>query len=247
MKDAPAPSEIPVNLYKELRHLESLQRKSLFWVRLLVYLILGIILVLSLLFTRVSLTLSKRLDQFGCKQPCGGVEGKSVERQANTKEKTLDDILEIPCPVRVFFVASFGVPVSVPVSWSFGADQCSSSEGFLVTFTPTSGYLAGEVILGYPGRCSLFGFIQVPHEEGETYGGLSRLLKRSRSLSWLFGRALIALPDSEWKQGDPGKVAYLVRLDVMTPGVITEEGILVALKPTDEGRTGTVRNTREPV
>jgi len=246
MKDAPAPSEIPVNLYKELRHLESLQRKSLFWVRLLVYLILGIILVLSLLFTRVSLTLSKRLDQFGCKQPCGGVEGKSVERQANTKEKALDDILEIPCPVRVFFVASFGVPVSVPVSWSFGADQCSSSEGFLVTFTPTPVNIAGEVILGYPGRCSAIGFIQVRPKEGGTYGGLSRPL-RGRSLSWLFGSALIASPDSEGKQGDPRAVAYLVRLDVMTPGVRAEEGILVALKPTDEGRTGTVRNTREPV
>jgi hypothetical protein len=148
-------------------------------------------------------------------------------------------------------VSSPGVPGLPPFFWSFGADHCASSEGFLVTFTPEGtkvifcGYsLISEYFLNclhfFDGRQSIQGRTRADHLATNDSS------QANRKISGEFGTRF----RQEWQ--------YCRTRGDMALGVIPRERmrhnlmmtnpprcILVALNPTDEGRIGTGRNTPE--
>jgi hypothetical protein len=192
-------------------------------------------------------------------------EGTSLRRETSVHQKfelmqkvlpcglgnTLVDILEISRPVRMFRVTFPGVPPpeALLVFWSFGADQCASSEGFLVTFTPGGveviccdySYLSEYVLFGNShfsnGRQSIQG--RRRRAPGEIQASVAAFAETPR------------LPVSA-KNGSTAErdervsiIVYLrrwIRHNLMMT-IPPSEGILVALNPTDEGRIGTGRNT----
>jgi hypothetical protein len=161
----------------------------------------------------------------------------------------LDDIFQVTSEIRMNSVVPPLVPDHNPISRSFGADQCASSEGFLVTFTPEGtkvifcGYsLISEYFLEclhfFDGRQSIQGRTRADHlttnDSSQTY----------RKICSEFGTRF----RQEWQ--------YCRTRGDMALGVIPRERmrhnlmmtnpprcILVASKPTDEGRIGTGRNT----
>jgi len=168
------------------------------------------------------------------------------------------NILQILTPVGMYFVTS----LSVPFFGSFGADQCASSEGFLVTLTPgfedsedsslslnfSSGHLCS------PGMC----FITSPSYFDRLRSSLRRggkaescspekgvqhtaepLRGKTSEIVGGFGKRLNTSPSRRRED-----LEGFIDRDVMNPGPRTP-GILVALNPTDEGRIGTGRNPRK--
>jgi hypothetical protein len=168
-------------------------------------------------------------------------------------------------PIREAFV-----PLSVLIAFrSFGADQCASSEGFLVTFTPEtrririfpldflSEYLSevhcfhhcffenkeqrknsSRAVQSYttmPTRVSDFGretFLADLYSERPVSVGI---VPMGSSSTESFIENFDVARTQDWYLGE------VLGIDLMNPGSL---GILVALKPTDEGRIGTGRNTQ---
>jgi hypothetical protein len=210
--------------------------------------LLGIILNLLVLILILWVLFSiKPLRYNTVEKPMGSI--RATEGMKNTrKENTLDSILEIVCPVGMVRVAPSGSPASeasffVCSSRSFGADQCASSEGFLVTFTP--GWWRIVIFCDYP-RLSedlrkSFHFSQIglrPLLELDGSGvGASQLRTRNlREPEMGYGA----------NRGDDNSIINLLEIGVRHNLMMTSPptlGILVALKPTDEGRIGTGRNT----
>jgi len=189
------------------------------------------------------------------------------------KLKHLAHIFEIRREVGMEPIASSVVPLRiislfVPFFRGFGADQCASSEGFLVTFTPRSLFSLGlEVIFcDYPysweeysdHRFILFEII----ERNPTVGSMHEIPVPS---GWSTGitqylypggdAGFIASTDRSGAPIEPRKLNHrfeflqrnLVHHNLMMtkPLEFGFPGILVALNPTDEGRIGTGRNTEE--
>jgi len=248
-------------VFEELRVLSALTRtlpSEIALLRIALRRIIVIGIILNLLPWLIILRLSWQSND-------NGLEPKSIspkerrrtdlgqEGMKNTVfEKTLLYILEISCPVGMFVEGPFGIPPSKPLSWSsslwsFDADQCVSSEGFLVTFTPASVEGSGEVIFSYPFYSKLNSL------KIHFFNGRQSIQGRRRRaiLNDLISQRV--LPVSA-KNGSTAEVEVnffgfraqgeLVRSNVMTPAPKdTEAGILVASNPTDEDRIGTGRNT----
>jgi len=150
-------------------------------------------------------------------------------------EEPLVYILEVVTPIGVEVVT----PSCVPLFWSFGADQCASSEGFLVSLTPGTtedstfplDFSSGHSIIESP-------------DNGEVRGSLFVDPARLKD-----GFPSIILPSWRGQETDRSFLSAGTRLTndlegsnwrcVMNPG---SQGILVASNPTDEGRIGTGRN-----
>jgi hypothetical protein len=159
----------------------------------------------------------------------------------------LAHILQIRRPIRMNLVAF----LSEPLSWSFGPLPRSSSEGFLVTFTPWcvweesiffSGYLTE-----YGGDGSFhFDFMErAGNHWGFTYNldstWFDPFTKKDETGRNLLGLlAYPGFPDPRSKSSDRTMRTYLggaLEGDLMIPRLYTR-GILVSLKPTDEGCLG---------
>jgi len=172
--------------------------------------------------------------------------------------KNLDNILEISRPVGVHSVRVPGTP-SEELSlfsfsfWSFDADQCVSSEGFLVTFTPRDlevifcdyGFLTEYLAKG----SFHFDFMERdPQLRGFTYSRVRSWFYPSTqkddtgnecSACWL----ILAMRDPDPSLLNRTLTEYrgeALRHNLM---MTRPQGILVALKPTEEDRIGTGRNT----
>jgi len=213
-------------------------------------LILCLILLVILLFD----SLTVRLRPIRQKQ--AGEPGRRTSFEGIQNARTLKDsacIFEIRTPVGVLPVAFPGIPsresflFASRASRSFDADQCVSSEGFLVTFTPPPGTGGVEFdylfVTGQLSEVFHFDFIVRRREEGSLLQGQEEI-----PASPFFGTVpRRENPDSASERNrvkalDEAQVAR-VRQDLMTPCSLGE-GILVALNPTDEDRIGTGRNTR---
>jgi len=189
------------------------------------------------------------------------------------KLKHLAHIFEIRRKVGMNFITPSVIPfivesLFVPLFRSFGADQCASSEGFLVTFTPGSSFsLDSEVIFcDYPYSWEDFSDHRfIPFEiikRNPTVGSMHEILVPS---GWDTGITQYLYPGGDAsfiastdRSGAPIETRRLnLRFEtlqrdlvhhnlMMTESVVGSSlGILVALKPTDEGRIGTGRNTKK--
>ena len=162
-------------------------------------------------------------------------------------------------PVWVYSVIrpSFSLPEVEVQSRDFGAYQCASSDGFLVTIIPNRG--CGEVIFSYP-FSSGKGVIQIRPPDGETPAGPGRVVgtwtpspySRTNTLSSIL---IVSVPSSPPTVPMGSSIAgsltrrhrfprRTVRSNVMTPAPHCF-GVLEALIPTDEGRIGNGRNTND--
>jgi len=191
--------------------------------------------------------------------------------QNTLKKNTLESILEVLSKVGMLMIGLSAVPGSEPFlfsfSWSFGADQCASSEGFLVTFTPRGVeviFCDYELFSEYQPQSShrfipftireetlkLRGFILDPvrcfavdrrvlPQEGNAPVSNEVTSAGTSTYPAVSGQ----LPPNEGlnRNGDFGRYqGEALRHNLM---MTTPQGILVALIPTDEGRIGTGRNT----
>jgi len=179
--------------------------------------------------------------------------------QNTEKSKYLAHIFEVGGPVGMDPVGNPAVPSCEPffVSslWSFGADQCASSEGFLVTFTPRGvevifcdyPVLAENCVESFHFWQTLKGtFLSSAYSQS---GGdaIQDVVNYQVNEPDRHLRSLVAaLPLGGTTQEKPKMIslhfslARRVRHNLM---MTTPQGILVALNPTDEGRIGTGRNT----
>jgi len=129
-------------ILRKLEYLEGRFAKILFWFALLQFAILGIILAIFIrnLLKDLHAARAKLYTQYTTSTT--RAEHPSREYLEKSLKNTLLDILEISSPVRMFVIGPSGVPCSKRpfsfLSWRFGADQCASSDGFLVTITPGS-------------------------------------------------------------------------------------------------------------
>jgi hypothetical protein len=181
-----------------------------------------------------------------------------------SSSKYLLDILEIICPVGMLSVTHPGVPLAEAVSelstWSFGADHCASSEGFLVTFTPTPGgfLIENEAWRIFSAYCFCEGFIQIRPPSGCSPTDKAKYPSTVTCRNTSLPREVVRGGGNTGKQGpevsNPRRESYSknpernIRRELMilapeTVRFLQGEGILVALNPTDEGRIGTGRNT----
>jgi hypothetical protein len=255
-----------MNVVRELGKLKSTLRNLSVLVLLTVILHIGIIVfLLSIVKVRIPKTDSSESTStlLGASAPVKMFWDK-IHRDFSLKlnENTLLYIFQIRGPIGVFLVSPSAVPGSetsffVSSLGSFDADQCVSSEGFLVAFTPSTIMRAGEVIFSY----SLFSECSIFHNRFQTTvpKGARNLdgrrdpgfcdLYRSQSTRKCRNRVCRSIPsvvapaiEGRIRCGDtaPGEE---MRSNVMTPGNLTVVGILAALKPTDEDRIGTGRNT----
>jgi len=197
--------------------------------------------------------------KYRLKQGTNGFTLEPLSMQNAKEVKYLKDIFEVSCPVGVFPVAPSAVPGYEPLFgsflWSFGADQCASSEGFLVTFTPRGvEVIFCDYSFGSKDFFESFHFLK-------TLKGTPSAFAYSRS----GGQAILDV--SGLQAGEPDRLGAVggnckqrqeppreyqdmisrsfplypwMRHNLM---MTTPQGILVALNPTDEGRIGTGRNT----
>jgi hypothetical protein len=153
-------------------------------------------------------------------------------------------ILEVFTPVGMLLVRSS----CVPGFGSFGADQCASSEGFLVTFTPGAREKSGldfHFFLENSRNGFHFKMNQIEptqtHPPGKVCGGenldVGFFQKKPNQIVVLTAFTLGDGP-VESRRGHLILISHLrgsrekvVFLSVMTPG---PQGVLVASKPTDE-------------
>jgi hypothetical protein len=162
-------------------------------------------------------------------------------------------ISEIIREVGMYFETSFSVPGYLSIFKDFGADQCASSEGFLVTFIPRRG--CGEVIFSYSFSSDV---IQIqrrclvtpagPEASSEPgYQSVTNSLPREGFISIVpVPRELLKVPMGNQSPSRfiRGHREETMRSNVMTPAP-QSFGVLVASEPTDEGRIGTGRNTKK--
>jgi len=198
-----------------------------------------------------------------------------IARTKNPEVKYLVYILKVVCPVGMFLVAPLEIPVLRPISLlsprSFGADQCASSEGFLVTFTPPFRVRTSEEsILD-------LGFLSEDSRSTSHFKMNQRSLRQALANCWTSGGSnpgrrqssgfpqelrsasnQIGLLDEPQPVSGPRSSfrdhlivrKYIIGpqgspffLNVMIPGFFPGRvGIMVALNPSDEGRIGTGRN-----
>jgi len=185
---------------------------------------------------------------------------------------TLATKSKVVCPIRVSPMCYFRIPTRESFFRRFGADQCASSEGFLVTFTPGSRSRSRKNL-----------FLNLEDSLGDSLGGvhfsrtpkylcaLLRTLERRppsnpgrrqcRKSSYFFFHveperlregshrsaerrgSVRKYPECDTTEELPGGLRFR---DLMIPDSKTLSlGILVTLKPTDEGRIGNGRNTQE--
>jgi hypothetical protein len=229
-----------MNVYRELNRLRVSIEKLTVLVLLTLVIQIGIIVILTLP-RKVKLTSERSLSQY----PSGYGQLDINLRETHlwnceNFENTLLNILEIRAPIGMFPVRPSVVPLPVPVSSrSFGADQCASSEGFLVTFTPERG-----VVIFCDYSCFSEYFIQIHSFEWKTVYPRSRPSLPSSANQRLEKRVPVCA-----KNGSTAKHSYdtsevqgrRMRHNLMM--TTTSLGILVASEPTDEGRIGTGRNT----
>jgi len=160
----------------------------------------------------------------------------------------LSNITEISAEVRVLSITA----PSVPFFGSFGADQCASSEGFLVTFTPegkdseestfsldfSSGYSFEDCFIHIPGSSRCRGPLthkRKPERRlplGSTIRRLLQLWRKNRD-SGVPERGEHILSENDLE----GSFRICVMIPGPTPWVVLE-----AENPTDDGRIGTDRN-----
>ena len=153
--------------------------------------------------------------------------------------KYLRCIPEIIGEIGVFPVTFPGVPTPEPISLftfgSFGADQCSSSVGFLVTYTPRDWRIV--ICCGY----SLFS----EDLSNVSHNGRQSIQGRCRSIATPEKEVERPRIRQEWQycrsggtEDDPSEIGIHLNLMMTSP---EPEGFLVAIEPTDDGRIGTVR------
>jgi len=153
-------------------------------------------------------------------------------------------------PVRVEVVVSLGLSLSLEESSSFrsfGADQCASSEGFLVTFTPEG--VVRILIFPFdffseyfPQSPWLFRFIQPSTTQREPCQCRMESFLKKQSYTTKAGSPRREPSIGDRNALDPGGVpGEVIGIDLMNPN--PTQGIMVALNPSDEGRIGTGRNT----
>jgi hypothetical protein len=162
--------------------------------------------------------------------------------------------LEVIRPVWVDPVTTSPIPLYFGVSTRTSA---SSSEGFLVTFTPGSrriqfspwDFFSEYVIKGsfhfdfFERNLLTLGIYPI----GGTPPGFNLIPIRSSWRNTLPFGLILAWRTSDRDRVDRTPNAYRgedPRSDLMNPGL---RGILVALNPTDEGRIGTGRNTPKSI
>jgi hypothetical protein len=237
--------------------LEAKLKSFLVCIALLEIVSLGIILInlslLILVFTRQGHLDLKFLRNSSV--DCPLLKNLSTEERSD-KKNTLANILEISSPVRMLFIRSSGIPFAKGFgSWSFGADQCASSEGFLVTFTPRvlrsqvfDFYFLSEYFAEVHRFCGIIAFPvplgrsvetrETPSSSHSTHCehwvGTNPSVLRT-SLKFWKPKFLETIETSAFYLGE------VVIINLMTPN----PGILVAENPTDEGRIGTGRNPYE--
>jgi len=205
-------------------------------------------IILPFLIVKESLILKQEVEVEKSK------EGKEV--QNTFFENTLVGIFQIIGKVGMLVVTDPGEPLSKApffVLWNFGADQCASSEGFLVTFIPRAqgGF---KFFLGFNPRerWERIHFVRILPEARRLAGIYPVLVRCSSSPSTLKDRevtsagtrAYPALGERQRRSGKrirtPPPLEENLGKDLMNPRA---QGVLVALNPTDEGRIGTGRNT----
>jgi len=163
----------------------------------------------------------------------------------------LTHILQVCCPIWVFVVAFS----EVPLFRSFGADQCASSEGFLVTFTPRTVWRIRIFPLNF--LSEYFSYVHNKNTVIELLAaaGVSKPSSIPATVSSLKEEKVrgVEEPVSGHDRRQPRWLTFccvigivpggVLRIDLMNPKPIL--GILVASNPTDEGRIGTGRNTKK--
>jgi hypothetical protein len=177
-----------------------------------------------------------------------------ADSRSSLKQNTSVYILQIRGPIGVDSVGPAVVPLPILVCfpWSFGADQCASSEGFLVTFTPGGRDIVIECDYSLPpARWKEFFHFDFSERTPDPMGNLQYTREcESKPIDQTFW-VLLSHPDStrvvrpQSSEGlRPSVQGGEIRHNLMMT-VPLLQGILVALKPTDEGRIGTGRNTQE--
>jgi len=162
------------------------------------------------------------------------------ETSKNLPNVKLAHILEVFREVGVFSITFPRIPPSPSfslLSRSFGTDQCASSEGFLVTFTPQGRKLGGfKFPFGYYPGFLFGGFIHIPLISGPPEPKLERKLGKPRSQGRpQVGNAVIHLNRNQRR---------ILLVDLMNPG-FPPLGVLVASKPTDETASAPVETSKK--
>lgn len=156
-----------------------------------------------------------------------------------------------PVPVRVFSEILFPLPSgpeeSSSLSRSFDADQCVSSEGFSVAFTPGFGEGVAEdsfLLILFLRFCSLHrktpnNGTERRHQLGSEQGGSLNLC--------LYSPRCVAPAIEGRYSGETKELGVEIQVEAMNPvhSLTRTWVILVTLKPTDEDRIGTGRNNHE--
>jgi hypothetical protein len=229
------------------RILRKLQESDLFWKAILIVLGFGFIAAVALLLI-LSFSAKRML-------PEGNFQRHKAENLVSGfgSERALANILEVGRPVRMLPVTPRSVPMNFPVFFeSFGADQCASSEGFLVTLTPGEGSIVifCDYSLCSKEICQPHRFIPFKIRVGKEPGHQLEQPKPSgfgtlsfEGLSML--RTQLTIPKhfvgmNRPRFADSPERGMRHNLMMTAP---RPEGILVASNPTDEGRIGTGRNT----
>jgi hypothetical protein len=161
---------------------------------------------------------------------------------------TLANILQVVRPIRMYFVASYSVPLSRSVRFLAPA-LAPLSEASGVSTVPLS---AGVIFCDYPESSrELHRFIPFTIRVGHERKGVTFGVIRSKDLmpSLFSGDVPKVLNPDTWleaKNGGMNRLLFPGSPQVRPNLMMTAQraGILVASKPTDEGALGSTRNTK---